>query len=374
MRLLPIHRCQPGMQLARSIHLDNGTVLVGSGVELTQRMIDRLISMNVTNIYIQDALTSDIIVEEIISEETRRETMGVIFETFKTVQNDPQKWRNTFTNPQFGRQFRQAMNSIIDELKGNQSAMNLLGSACATDVYIFSHSFHVSLYAIALAMKAGYKEKELSEIGLGAMLHDVGKMALPLDILNKPGKLTEEEFEIVKSHPEVGFEILRKQDDISLLAAHCAFQHHERCNGSGYPRGLKEEKIHPYARIIAVCDVFDALTSQRAYRSPMLPHEAMEVLFAGSEQLFVPGIVADLRDTVALYPIGLGVKLSTGESGVVADYNQGLASRPIIRILQNEAGEAISSPYEIDLSKHMNIVITDCDTFFHPVPKASPSF
>jgi len=374
MRLLPLQRCQPGMLLARSVYMDNGTVLVGSGVELTQRMIDRLIGMNVTNVYIQDSRTSDILVEDIISDETRKRTMGAIFDTFKAVQNDPKKWRHAFTDPRYGRQFRQAIHAVIDELKGNRSAMNLLGNACATDFYIFSHSFQVTLYSVALAMKAGYNEKELGEIGLGAMLHDIGKMALPVEILQKPGKLTDQEYEVVKSHAEIGFEMLRKQDEIPLLAAHCAFQHHERINGSGYPRGLKGDEIHPYARILAVCDVFDALTSNRVYRKPMLPHEALEVLYAGSQELFVPSVVADLRDTVALYPVGLEVKLSTGESGVVADYNQGLPSRPVIRILQNEAGEALGSPYEIDLSKQMNIMIVECDSLMKVPATATPSF
>lgn len=375
MRLISVHRCRPGMQLARSIYLDNGSVLLGSGVKLTQRMIDRLIMMNVSTIYIQDAITSDIVVEDIVSEETRRETMSVIFDIFKTVQTDRLKWRHTFTSPQYGRKFSRVINAVIDELKENRSVMNVLCSACASDLYIFSHSFNVALYSLAIAMNKGYAEKELGEIGMGAILHDVGKMAIPIEILNKPGKLTDEEYDLIKSHAVIGFEILRKQEGIPLLVAHCAFQHHERLNGSGYPRGLSKDEIHPYAQIIAVSDVFDALTTKRAYRSPMLPHEAMEMLYTGSGELYSADIVSELRETIALYPVGLEVKLSTGESGVVAKYNHGYPSRPVVRVLHNEAGERLASPYEVDLSRQLCIMITDCESLMVPIPAiASSSF
>lgn len=361
MRLVPLNQCQPGDMLARSIYMDNGTTLVGEGVVLTQRMLVRLSRMNVTKLYIRDDRTSDIIVEDLISEETQREALAAINDTFRTLQEDPQKWQQNFVNQRFGRHFREVMGNVIDELKRSRSAMNLLGTTCATDHYIFAHSFNVTLYTIALAMKAGYGEKELLEIGVGAMLHDVGKMMIPLEVLNKPGKLSEEEYELVKKHAEYGFEILRRQDDIPLLAAHCAFQHHERFDGSGYPRNLKGDEIHPYARIMAVCDVFDALTTHRTYRKPMLPHQAMEILFAGADQLYVKEVVESMRDTIALYPLGLTVTLNTGEKGVVVDYNKGMPSRPVIRVLCDEAGQQVSSPYEIDLSKRLNLMIAACD-------------
>jgi len=361
MRLIATTQCQPGEILGKTIYLDNGTVLVGEGVTLTQRMIDRLIHMNVTSMYIQDPLTADIEVEEVVSEQTRREAMGLINETFRKLQEDPKKFRNSFSNIQFGKQFRAVMSTVIDELKRNRSAMNLLGSATAADTYIFAHSFNVALYTTALALKAGYNEKELMDIGVGAMLHDIGKMALPMEVLNKPGRLTDEEYAIIQQHTVYGFDLIRQQDGISLLSAHCAFQHHERLDGTGYPRKLSGEQIHPYARLLSVCDVYDALTSHRVYRSPMLPHEAMEILYAGVNKVFFQNAVELMRDTIALYPIGLTVTLNTGETGVVVDYNQGYPSRPIVRIIRNEAGEAVTSPYEIDLSKQMTLMITACD-------------
>jgi putative nucleotidyltransferase with HDIG domain len=361
MRLVSLSKCQPGDTLARSIYSENGTTLVGAGVVLTQRMLDRLKNMNISKVYIQDKHTDDIVVEDPVSEQTRKEAMAVICEAFRSVREFPQKWQQAFADRQFGWQFRSVMKSVVDELKGNRSAMNLLADACASDHYIFAHSFNVAMYTIALATKAGFGDKELLEIGIGAMLHDIGKMLVPCEILQKQGKLTDEEYELVKKHTEYGFELLRRHDDIPLLAAHCAFQHHERCDGTGYPRKLKQEEIHSYARLLAVCDVFDALTTRRVYRPPILPHEAMEVLFAGAGTLFERQYVEHLRDTIALYPLGLTVTLNTGETGVVIDYNKGMPSRPIVRILSDENGQPVEHPYEYDLSKRLHLMIVSCD-------------
>lgn len=118
MRLLSIHKCQPGVTLARSVYAENGTILVGAGVSLTQRMINRLINMNITNVYIQDKRTEDIVVEAPVSEETRREAMGLINETFRASHQSPQKWQQMFSDRQFGRQIRQVLATVADELKG----------------------------------------------------------------------------------------------------------------------------------------------------------------------------------------------------------------------------------------------------------------
>ncbi|MFD2370396.1 HD-GYP domain-containing protein [Brevibacillus sp. GCM10020057] len=361
MRLISIQKCRPGETLARSIYSENGTVLVGAGVELTQRMLERLKAKNISSLYIQDKRTDDITVETVISEQTRSAAMSIIHETFRTVYDFPQKWQQVFSDRAFGRELRQVMKTVADELSATRSAMNLLANACAFDNYIFNHSFNVALYSTAVALKTGCSEKEVLEISIGGMLHDIGKMLVPDYILKKPGRLTAEEFEWMKKHAEYGFEMLRHLDEIPLLSAHCALQHHERLDGSGYPRRLKGEEIHPVGRLMGVTDVFDALTSHRVYRPAMLPHEAMEVLLSGSGTLFDQKYVEGLRDTIALYPLGLTVKLNTGEAGVVVDSNKGMPSRPVVRILVDEYGQDLDQPYECDLSKKLSLMIVACD-------------
>lgn len=361
MRLISINRCQPGERLAKPIYNSNGVTLIGAGVELTQNMLLHLEKMNVTAIYIEDKGTHDIVVEDIVSPETLRETLQLIVTTFESFRSDPTKWTRKIGDQSLGRQFKKVMRAIIDEISANGAAMNLLGSACGVDNYIFAHSFHVTLYSTSLGIKMGYNESQLMELGIGAMLHDIGKMVIPQELLLKPGKLTADEMNEMKKHTEYGFDLLREQEEISLLSAHCAYQHHERLDGSGYPRGLTDEQIHPYAKIIAVCDVFDALTSRRSYREGMLPHQALELIFSGAGILYDREVVERFRDTIALYPIGLSVVLNTGEEAVVVAYNQGIPSRPVVRVLTEPDGTKLSTPYEIDLSKNLQIVIAKCE-------------
>ncbi|QDX95646.1 HD-GYP domain-containing protein [Brevibacillus laterosporus] len=348
------------MKLARSIYNSNGTILVGNGVTLTKRMIERLAEMNIHSIYIEDEETADIFIDDIISEQTRQEAMGFIHTSFETFRDDPKRFRQVFAAEKMGLRVKSVLTNLIHELKNNHSAMNLLGTVCGVDSYVFVHSFNVTIYTVLVGLKMGLNDKEIGDLALGAMLHDVGKMLIPPEILNKPGRLTDEEYEIVKQHTEIGFELLRKQIGIPLLTAHCAYQHHERIDGSGYPRQLKDMEIHPYAKILAVCDVFDALTSHRVYRSPMLPHDATELLFAGSGTQFCKNVLEEFRNSISVYPVGLGVTLSSGVSGVIIKNNPGLPSRPIVRILANEAHEKVN-PFEVDLTTELSLVISDCE-------------
>ena len=162
--------------------------------------------------------------------------------------------------------------------------MSILSDVCVHDTYIFTHSLNVALYSLAVGMELKLPRNQLEDIGLGALMHDIGKVSMPKEILLKPGKLTDEEFTIIKIHStEEGFDLLRNTHTVPLLVAHCAFQHHESLDGSGYPRGIKEKDIHHYAKIIAVADVFDAVTSAMGITgSAMLPHEGLGIILCGS--------------------------------------------------------------------------------------------
>jgi HD-GYP domain-containing protein (c-di-GMP phosphodiesterase class II) len=219
---------------------------------------------------------------------------------------------------------------------------------------------NVTLYALSIGLKLGLPQKDLEILGLGGILHDIGKMLIPSEILFKPGKLTSEEFTEMKKHTTYGYDILRNMHTIPLLVAHCAFQHHERLNGSGYPRGVKNEDIHLFGKILAVADVFDAVTSHRIYRSAMLPHEGLEILYAGSESLYEPVIIEAFRKSVAIYPFGLTVTLNDGRKGLVVGQNKDITERPIIRIIE-AGGAELDSPYDINLKDHLAVSIVDCD-------------
>ncbi|MDR6552963.1 HD-GYP domain-containing protein [Paenibacillus qinlingensis] len=358
MLFMPINMCQPGMRLAKNIYNDDGMVLLAVNVELTQRLLDRLFSYGIDYIYIEDARTDDIIQEDIIQDETRSRAVTEIRNTFKKVMEDSNK-RGAVNYYNIGRNFRDVMKMIIDDLSAHEGAMVMLNNMNVKDNYLFQHSVNVSIYAIMLGISYGYSREKLETLGLGALLHDIGKTKVPLGILRKPSQLTPEEFQEMKNHTTYGFNLLKDEPNIPLLSAHCALQHHERINGSGYPRGIKGNEINEFARWIGLVDSYDAMTTTRVYRRPLLPHEAMEQLFAGSGTMYDQSQIALFRDKIAIYPLGITVRLNTGEYGIVSKLNMAVPHRPTIRVLQNEAGTVLKEPYEVDLSSKLSILISE---------------
>jgi HD-GYP domain-containing protein (c-di-GMP phosphodiesterase class II) len=357
MRLLPIQMCSPGMKLAQHIYNEEGTVLLAADVELTGPLLERLRTHGIDYLYIRDSRTDDIVMKDPVSEETRIRTTREIRTAFRKMMDDAGKKR-LVSSYQLGKTFRPLMEGVIEDLSGHPDAMMMLTNMNVTDHYLFQHSLNVCIYATMLGLAYGYSKEELMVLGLGALLHDVGKTKVPLELLRKPGPLTIEEFAEIKKHAEYGYLMLKDEPNIPLLSAHCAFQHHERINGSGYPRGLVGNDIHEYARWIGIVDSFDAMTTHRAYRPAMLPHQALETLFTGAGTLYDREMIALFRDKIAVYPIGITVTLNTGETGVVVDLNSSAPQRPIVRILEDAEGRELQTPYEIDLSKKLTVMVT----------------
>ncbi|MGG1519666.1 HD-GYP domain-containing protein [Paenibacillus oryzisoli] len=358
MLLMPINMCRPGMRLAKNIYNDDGMVLLAVNVELSQRLIDRLFSYGIDYIYIEDSRTDDIIQKDIIQDETRVKAVTEIRNTFKKVMEDSNK-RGAVSYYDIGRNFRDVMKMIIDDLSAHEGAMVMLNNINVKDNYLFQHSVNVSIYALMLGISYGYSRDKLEALGLGALLHDIGKTKVPLGILRKPSQLTTEEYNEMKNHTTYGFNILREEPNIPLLSAHCAFQHHERINGTGYPRGLRGDEITEFAKWIGLVDSYDAMTTTRVYRRPLLPHEAMEQLFAGSGTLYDQSQIALFRDKIAIYPLGITVRLNTGEYGIVSKLNIAVPHRPIVRVLHDAGGTVLKEPYEMDLSKKLSILISE---------------
>lgn len=356
MRLLPISVCKPGMRLGKRIFNEEGLVLLAEHAELTQSILTRLSHHGIDFLYIDDPRTDDIVIPELLSGETRFAATKVIRSHFRRLMDDSNR-KKAIQTGMLSKDFRQILNQMIDDLSRQENAMIMLTEMQIADHYLFQHSMNVCIYATMLGMSSGLGRDELLTLGLGALLHDIGKTKIDYQILKKPGHLTEEEFEEMKTHAMLGFQMLKDEPNIPLISAHCALQHHERLDGSGYPRGLIGTDIHEYARWIGLVDAYDAMTTHRVYRRAMLPHQVMEILYTEAGTKFDTPKVELFRDKIAIYPLGVTVTLNTGESGVVVDLNASYPHRPIIRILENEGGESLDNPYEIDLSKKLHILI-----------------
>lgn len=361
MRLVSTISCPEGSKLAKPIYNEQGLILLGEHVELTPAILRRLDHYGISHVYIHDGRTDDIIVEDAISEETRKRAVQEIRSSFKQLMD--QKGKQQGLNiVRLGKQFKELVNMIVDDLGRNPQAMVMLTDMSVKDHYLFQHSLNVCLYSTILGMAHGYTKDELSVLSLGALLHDIGKTQVPNEVLLKPGRLNPDEFDVIKLHTVEGFKLLKDVPNVPLLSAHCALQHHERLDGSGYPRGIAGSEIHDYAQWIGLADNYDAMTTNRVYRRSMLPHEAMETIYSGTGTLFDQKKIEVFRDRVAIYPIGQSVMLNTGEMGVVVDLNGAYAHRPIVRVLRDADAQDLKEPYEVDLSKKLSVLIAGVES------------
>jgi putative nucleotidyltransferase with HDIG domain len=361
-RLLALNKCKAGLELAKTIDDANGNVLLAEGYKLTDTIISRMQRSGLFAIYVKDAYSSGLIEDKGIPFELKQKALKELKQSFSSLHKGGEL--NARISQEHLKGFKNIIDTVLQELTSNPRALSLVTSLQVYDNYVYNHSFNVMTYALQLGLAVGLNQKYLELLGIGALLHDVGKMIIPIEILNKPGKLTPEEFELVKTHTTEGFEYLRKHHTISLIASHLAFQHHEKLDGSGYPRGLKGVEIHPLAKILAVADVFDAVTSSRSYRTAILPHKGLEILYAGTGTHFDKNLVELFRRAVVLYPVGVTVILQTGEVCIVVDNNAGYPERPIVRIIEREGRPLdMSEVYELDLSKELTAEIVHCDAF-----------
>lgn len=352
MRRIATKDCTAGMVLAKPVYNEIGLVLIGIDVELTENMISRLLQLEVDSVYIHDPRTDDIVIDDPISDKTRE----IALKEIKTTFNELFLGQRSIIKKDLNSVFKPVLENMISDLKMNRNAMLMLSNIYIKDLYLYTHSLNVGLYTISIGMAKGYSQDQILDLGLGALLHDIGKTEIPISILEKESTLTKDEYDLIKKHTTYGFNILRKEHGIPLLAAHCAFQHHERLNGTGYPRGIMGNEIHEYARIVAIVDVYDALVSKRVYKAPILPHEALEYLYTKAGSEFDKEILEIFRKTIAIYPIGVNLTLSSGESGIVIDVNSNIPDRPIMRILEKD-NKPLKEPYEIDLSKEVSKII-----------------
>lgn len=359
MRLMPTRACQPGMRLGKCIFNEDGVVLLNEKVELTSGLLIRLEQLGIDYLYIADAATEDVRVEDAISDQTRMKALAEIRTHFSNFMEMGSRSKLS-KGPLLGRSFANVIKMIIDDLSAKPGTLMMLVNMNVLNNYLYQHSLNVCIYSTMLGMVAGYNRDDLMTLGIGALLHDIGLTKINQDLLRKPGELTAEELAEMRRHPEIGFKLLKDEPNMPLLAAHCAFQHHEREDGSGYPRGIKGKEIHDFAKWVAVADVYDAMTTHRAHRLAMLPHQAMEILFAGVGSLYDQKKVALFRDNVAIYPLGLSVKLSSGEQGVVVSVNPAVPQRPVVRIFKDAYGQPVA-PYEIDLSLKLTLFISGVD-------------
>ncbi len=392
MHLRDVAAVRTGAVLARTVYTEQGTVLLAEGTVLTQPYIDALRRRGYTTIHVQDGMSDDVKPNNIVSEQVRASTAAHVAKLFDIVAlsagvtpgRTPSHGagrRGSYYDlgdrqlglPSEGMSMLEALYRDIERIMAEileSNAVASLESLKTLSGYTFEHSVEVAVISILLGRNLGLPDSQIRELALGALLHDIGKIYIDPDILNKPGKLTPEEFAEIKAHPVSGFELVRRLPLFSTLPAHVAYQHHEKQDGTGYPRQLvgnnrilrvEAARLHPsrillIAEIAAVADVFSALASARPYKPAFPMDQVRSILESLVGHHLNRDVVDALLRNVPMFAVGHWVEVQSGRyrgwRGVVIAVDASALHAPTVRLHLDARREQVGVPVEIDLRKH----------------------
>jgi len=348
MRLVPVEDIKPDMELARTIY-HNNNILLNIGVKDLYKYKSKLKSIGINYVYIEDRYSEDIEVDYVIKDELREQGQRRIKGFMRDIQ---------FNKAINVRKIKDTVSSIVDDILNNSEnvIVNMMDIKNFDD-YTFEHSVNVAVYSIILGKALNFNVRDLNKLGVGAILHDIGKILIPPEILFKKDKLNEKEYKIIQEHSRLGYDYIKEAGEISPVSKAAILSHHERLDGSGYPKQSKDKDIHEFAKVVAITDVYDALTSDRAYRKRWPVHEAINYIMSNSDKQFDNYYVNKFIRNLAIYPNGSMVKLSNGNKAIVKEQNANYPTRPVLRVIEDKDGNELIE--EMDLLGNLNVVIEE---------------
>lgn len=363
MRLIPIECIRENSLLGKAIYSCDGVCLLRSGVILTEDLLKKIKELKILSLYIIDEYSSEEI-EDVIKPELRQKSISVISETFSDIERIASghkfEKRNLSEYSNYEKKYFNSINEvaeeILDNVLSNKHVLLSLVDIKSMDNYTYSHCVNVAVISIILGISLNLPKKKLTYLCIGALIHDIGKSFIPKEILQKPGKLTPEEFEVIQCHPRYGYEFLGSSFNLSSHIKLIVLQHHERFDGLGYPEGIIGNKVSYLARIVSIADVYDALTSDRPYKRAMCPSDALEYLMSNAGTLFDYNMINVFCKIIIPFPQGTIVSLSNGDIGVVEETLPNFPLRPIVKIVKSEYKNKIGSI--VNLIDSLSIVIS----------------
>jgi HD-GYP domain-containing protein (c-di-GMP phosphodiesterase class II) len=391
MRLIHSANLSNGMEVGEPVHGASGQMLLAPGVKLTDRYIDLLHKLDIPAAYVADPDTAGIHVPQPLKPRTRAKASHALSDAFERLApaakelraSEPpadasearasgdrfaKTCRSVFGSGGF-RSLIESVQSVITDLM-DQRVLIGLNSIKTHDAYTFQHSIDVTIMGVVLAKRAGWDASKVRLFGIGCMLHDIGKVFIPEELLRKPGRLTPDEFDTMKRHPKLGYDLIKSiAPTLGSLVPQVAYQHHERQDGSGYPRSLTGNntlgrnapgQIHEFGSLAAVADVYDAMASMRPYRKAWAPDQVVQAIIGLSGDQLNRDAVEIFRSVVSPYPVCSEVIVLTGTHagcrGVVAKVDPAHLARPVVRIISSGTGKRVE-PFEVDLRSDPEIVV-----------------
>jgi len=344
--------------------------------------IEKIAALGVREVYIDSSLGDDIH-DALTLDEVQKDIEGELLRLVETAGNMPesriskdeeieaalgihhranQVIRGMMTDARLGRQLEgggveEAIQGIADSVLRNSNALIQLSQIKNKDDYTFLHSVGVCALITSFCNVLHLGKDVTRQVSIGALLHDIGKMQVPNEILNKPGRLTDAEFDEMKRHVTYGRDLVSGVEWVTPIARAVLEQHHERFDGTGYPGGLKGEAISQFGQMAAIVDVYDAITAERVYHQAMAPVDALRKLQEWSKFHFNEELVRHFIRSVGIYPVGTLVKLESGLLGIVVEQNRADLLRPLLRVVYDAGKRWAVTPYDLDLAASADRVV-----------------
>lgn len=351
MRFIPAFSLREGLILGKSIYNNFGGLLLKEGSEIKQPYIEKILELGFQGLYIDDDISKDIEIENVISDELKLKSISKLKNMFMNIENDKPIEENI-------KEIGNIAEDMVDELIANRDLMVNMVDIKSFDDYTFFHSVNVAVLSIIMGIALNLNRNDLYKLGVGALLHDVGKVFINQDLLNKLEPLTGEEFEIMKTHSFNGYKYMKSNFNVPVKSYIAVLDHHEKYDGTGYPNNKVGENISLFGRIIAIADVYDALTSDRPYKKSSLPANVIEYIMGGPGTHFDFDLVNIFIKKVAAYPVGTCVKLNNGVIGIVVENYSDSSTRPKIRVLNSRSKEYTYVNLRDDVNSN-NLTIVD---------------
>jgi putative nucleotidyltransferase with HDIG domain len=347
-----------GMRISKDVFNSAGQLLVAEGTEINNKVKEMLSFYSVMKITIYDKdITTDVeSAPQVINTDTysQRIKNSARFQEFKKSFNESVKQFQSditsFVNKTSDlnlANFRKEPYAVLSKSDTTISVFDMLHNIEDYDDSTYSHSLNVALISNVIGQWMDYNEQDIEVLTISGLLHDIGKLMVPEDILKKPGKLTDDEFQLIKLHPIMGYDLV-KNEDIDPRIKEVILKHHERCDGTGYPSMLTGENISEFAKIVAIADIYDAMTSKRIYRDAFCPFEVIRLFEDEGFQKYDAKILLNFLERIGQAYINNTVQLSDGRQGEIILLNKNALSKPIIKV----------NDTVVDLSKTHNLTIT----------------
>lgn len=372
MKKISVSMLKPGMKFSRAVYINQNNILAAANVPIKAEDLARLKRWGITEVETAG---------DIISEEPVKTTeLGTdidekkIMKEYEEYKHNSEKFKEIYNNAinvttrvfediKNGKsldidRIKKLINQLIGEVTYNKNIFVTLTGMETDANFLYVHAVNVCILSLIIGNSLGYSITKLLELGIAALLHNIGMVRVPLNILEKEAELTPDEYNKIKTHTLHGYRILVKENKMSNVIGDVALQHHEQCDGQGYPRKITGEQISEYAKIVSIADVYVALTKKRAYRDEMISYEAMKNILSQSKNKFDPEILKKFLSIMSIYPIGSLVKLNNNSIGLVIAPNPNVPLRPIVKILIDEFGDKVKEDIFINLLKEKNIFIS----------------